>query len=32
MKKPTRVNHPPQVELPAGNRPLVGPLYQSVKF
>lgn len=32
MKKSTRVNHPPQVELPAGNRPLVGPIYQSVKF
>src|SRR5579864_1256867 len=32
MKKPTRVNHPPQVELPADNRPLVAPIYQSVKF
>ncbi len=32
MKKPTRVNHPPQVQLPAGNRPLVAPIYQSVKF
>jgi cystathionine beta-lyase/cystathionine gamma-synthase len=32
MKKPTRVNHPPQVELPPGNRPLVAPIYQSVKF
>ena len=32
MKKPTRVNHPPEVELPAGNRPVVAPIYQSVKF
>lgn len=32
MKKPTRVNHPPQVELPPDNRALVSPIYQSVKF
>ncbi|HEY0768591.1 MAG TPA: aminotransferase class I/II-fold pyridoxal phosphate-dependent enzyme [Steroidobacteraceae bacterium] len=32
MKKPTRVNHPPRVELPPGNRPLVAPIYQTVKF
>jgi cystathionine beta-lyase/cystathionine gamma-synthase len=32
MKKGTRVNHPPRVGLPAGNRALVGPIYQSVKF
>jgi cystathionine beta-lyase/cystathionine gamma-synthase len=32
MKKPTRVNHPPTVEPPAGNRPLVAPIYQTVKF
>jgi cystathionine beta-lyase/cystathionine gamma-synthase len=32
MKKPTRVNHPPPVELAPGNRPLVAPIYQSVKF
>lgn len=32
MKKSTRVNHPPQIELPPGNRPLVAPVYQSVKF
>jgi cystathionine beta-lyase/cystathionine gamma-synthase len=32
MKKPTLVNHPPVVELPPGNRPLVAPIYQSVKF
>src|SRR2546429_9017262 len=32
MKKPTLVNHPPTVELPAGNRPLVAPIYQTVKF
>jgi cystathionine beta-lyase/cystathionine gamma-synthase len=32
MKKSTRVNHPPAVELPPGNHPLVAPIYQSVKF
>jgi cystathionine beta-lyase/cystathionine gamma-synthase len=32
MKKPTLVNHPPAVELPPGNHPLVAPIYQSVKF
>jgi cystathionine beta-lyase/cystathionine gamma-synthase len=32
MKKSTSVNHPPEVALPAGNRPLVMPIYQSVKF
>lgn len=32
MKKTTRVNHPPVVEVPPGNRPLVAPIYQSVKF
>ncbi|HEY8509776.1 MAG TPA: PLP-dependent transferase, partial [Steroidobacteraceae bacterium] len=32
MKKPTRVNHPPRVELPPDNHPVVGPIYQSVKF
>ncbi len=32
MKKPTRVNHPPPVELAADNRPVVSPIYQSVKF
>lgn len=32
MKKPTRVNHPPAVTLPPGNRALVDPIYQSVKF
>ena len=32
MKKPTRVNHPPAVEVPAGNRPVVAPIYQTVKF
>jgi cystathionine beta-lyase/cystathionine gamma-synthase len=32
MKKPTRVNHPPEVAVPAGNRPLVAPIYQTVKF
>ena len=32
MKKNTRVIHPPGVVLPADNRPLVAPIYQSVKF
>jgi cystathionine beta-lyase/cystathionine gamma-synthase len=32
MKGRTRVNHPPEVALPADNRSLVGPIYQSVKF
>ena len=32
MKPPTQVNHPPIVELPADNRPLVAPIHQSVKF
>jgi cystathionine beta-lyase/cystathionine gamma-synthase len=32
MKKPTRVNHPPDVELPPGNHSVVAPIYQTVKF
>jgi len=32
MRKRTRVNHPPPVGLPPGNRALVDPIYQSVKF
>jgi cystathionine beta-lyase/cystathionine gamma-synthase len=32
MKKRTRVTHPPQVPVPQDNRPLVAPIYQSVKF
>jgi cystathionine beta-lyase/cystathionine gamma-synthase len=32
MKRSTSVNHPPEVALPQGNRPLVMPIYQSVKF
>src|SRR5580658_10555297 len=32
MKDNTRVNHPPAVNVPADNRPLVAPIYQSVKF
>jgi cystathionine beta-lyase/cystathionine gamma-synthase len=32
MKNNTLVNHPPVVELAADNRPLVAPIYQSVKF
>jgi len=29
-EKATLVNHPPTVELPPGNRPLVAPIYQTV--
>ena len=32
MKKPTRVNHPPEVTLPSDNHALVAPIYQTVKF
>lgn len=32
MKISTRVNHPPSVPVPADNRPLVAPIYQTVKF
>ena len=32
MKHPTRLNHPPEIKLPEDNRPLVAPIYQSVKF
>lgn len=32
MKKTTRVNHPPPVELAADNHAVVPPIYQSVKF
>jgi cystathionine beta-lyase/cystathionine gamma-synthase len=32
MKNDTFVNHPPPAELPPDNRPLVAPIYQSVKF
>ena len=32
MKPPTRVNHPPAVSVPPDNRPLVAPIYSSVKF
>jgi cystathionine beta-lyase/cystathionine gamma-synthase len=32
MKPASRVNHPPAVDVPADNRPLVAPIYQSVKF
>ncbi len=32
MKKETRVNHPPPIELPDGNEPVVAPIYRSVKF
>ena len=36
MEKPrrprTQVTHPPEVALPPGNRPLIAPIYQSVKF
>jgi cystathionine beta-lyase/cystathionine gamma-synthase len=32
MKKETRVSHPPEIELPQGNKPVVAPVYRSVKF
>jgi len=32
MKKTTRVNHPPEVIVPPDNRPIVAPIYQTVKF
>jgi cystathionine beta-lyase/cystathionine gamma-synthase len=32
MKKPTLLNHPPDVTPPPGNEPVVAPIYQSVKF
>ncbi len=32
MKKTTRVNHPPRIELPPDNHPVVAPVYQTVKF
>ena len=32
MKPRTRVNHPPHTPPDPGNRPLVAPIYQSVKF
>jgi cystathionine beta-lyase/cystathionine gamma-synthase len=32
MKKPTLVNHPPDVSPPPGNQPVIAPIYQSVKF
>ena len=32
MKNDTFVNHPPEVDVPADNRALVAPIYQSVKF
>jgi cystathionine beta-lyase/cystathionine gamma-synthase len=32
MDKFTRLNHPPETGLPPGNRPVVTPIYQSVKF
>lgn len=32
MKDATFVNHPPTVEVPADNHPLVAPIHQTVKF
>jgi cystathionine beta-lyase/cystathionine gamma-synthase len=32
MKPSTFANHPPEIVMPEGNRPLVAPIYQSVKF
>jgi cystathionine beta-lyase/cystathionine gamma-synthase len=32
MRKRTRVNHPPRVDLAPDNHPVVAPIYQTVKF
>jgi cystathionine beta-lyase/cystathionine gamma-synthase len=32
VKPSTEVNHPPAVDVPADNHPVVAPIYQSVKF
>ena len=32
MKGETRVNHPPAVQVPADNHPVVAPIHQTVKF
>ena len=32
MKKITRVQHPPPIEMLPGNQPLIAPVHQSVKF
>jgi len=32
MEKSTRLNHPPEVAVPADNHPVVAPLHQTVKF
>src|SRR5215475_4363359 len=32
MKHPTRVNHPPAIELSTDNHAVVAPIYQTVKF
>lgn len=32
MRKRSRVNHPPDIGLPADNRSVVAPIYQTVKF
>src|ERR1044072_2548247 len=32
MKKPTLVNHPPDVSPPPCNQPVIAPIYQSVKY
>jgi len=32
VKPPTQVNHPPEVAVPADNRPVVAPIHQTVKF
>jgi len=32
VKKPTLVNHPPDVAPPPGNQPVIAPIYQSVKY
>src|SRR6187402_1906344 len=32
MKPPTLVNHPPNTSPPAGNEPVIAPIYQTVKY
>jgi cystathionine beta-lyase/cystathionine gamma-synthase len=32
MEKSTRLNHPPEIAVPADNHPVVAPIHQSVKF
>jgi cystathionine beta-lyase/cystathionine gamma-synthase len=32
LHESTRANHPPEVKIPAGNRPILSPIYQTAKF